>query len=495
MTNWEERINRGGDPSIVIEHVVRYGFAGAAAVRRRPVGRRRLRHRLRAEPDARRSSRSRRGRCCSRTSTSRRSRAAAGALRDARAAHARGRPQHRRRAGGARGGDRADGRRPRRDHVDGDRRAPRAPDARSSSWLCDQAARRDADVVLSVPNDAFWAMENPFHQTMWGEGAFEELRRLLPDDHVAAAQVPINGSCITSPASGGDAVDVRDATSPPRASRATSSPRSGRAATSSRPPPAPRSRDLARPAPLGAAARGRPRVPLRGSARARSATGLRRVKVCFVLNDIALSGGIGVVVEHAHQLAERHGFDVTLADDERRRRAAGPTGGCPRSSCVTLEEAQQRALRRRGRDAVEHVLPPVRRPGRALRVLRAEPRGPLLRARRAGRARPRRHHPRPAGLVHHRGALDRRHARRDPPRRAVLPRAQRRRARTSSRCPSRRRPGRHGRCASCSRATRTCGSRACAEAAAVLRELHEPHVTTFVSPSGKDGDPPWAPTA
>ena len=27
MTNWEERINRGGDPAIVIEHVVRYRFA------------------------------------------------------------------------------------------------------------------------------------------------------------------------------------------------------------------------------------------------------------------------------------------------------------------------------------------------------------------------------------------------------------------------------------------------------------------------------------
>jgi hypothetical protein len=27
MTNWEERINRGGDPAILIEHVVRYRFA------------------------------------------------------------------------------------------------------------------------------------------------------------------------------------------------------------------------------------------------------------------------------------------------------------------------------------------------------------------------------------------------------------------------------------------------------------------------------------
>jgi glycosyltransferase involved in cell wall biosynthesis len=37
------------------------------------------------------------------------------------------------------------------------------------------------------------------------------------------------------------------------------------------------------------------------------------VRVCFVLNDIGLSGGTGVVVEHARQLTKRHGFDVTLA--------------------------------------------------------------------------------------------------------------------------------------------------------------------------------------
>jgi hypothetical protein len=50
--------------------------------------------------------------------------------------------------------------------------------------------------ILSVPNDAFWALENPFHQTMWGEGAFEELRRLLPAEHAIARQVPLTGSAI-----------------------------------------------------------------------------------------------------------------------------------------------------------------------------------------------------------------------------------------------------------------------------------------------------------
>jgi len=49
-------------------------------------------------------------------------------------------------------------------------------------------------VVLSVPNDAFWSLENPYHHTMWGEGAFEELRRLLPADAVVARQVPLDGS-------------------------------------------------------------------------------------------------------------------------------------------------------------------------------------------------------------------------------------------------------------------------------------------------------------
>ncbi len=51
-------------------------------------------------------------------------------------------------------------------------------------------------VLLSVPNDAFWALENPYHETMWGEGAFEELRRLLPADAVVARQIPLDGSHI-----------------------------------------------------------------------------------------------------------------------------------------------------------------------------------------------------------------------------------------------------------------------------------------------------------
>lgn len=48
--------------------------------------------------------------------------------------------------------------------------------------------------VLSVPNDAFWSVENPFHVTTWGEGAFEELRRVLPAEHVVAHQYALHGS-------------------------------------------------------------------------------------------------------------------------------------------------------------------------------------------------------------------------------------------------------------------------------------------------------------
>jgi hypothetical protein len=37
------------------------------------------------------------------------------------------------------------------------------------------------------------------------------------------------------------------------------------------------------------------------------------LKVCFLLNDLQLSGGVAVVLEHAHQLSEAHDMDVTLA--------------------------------------------------------------------------------------------------------------------------------------------------------------------------------------
>ncbi len=61
-------------------------------------------------------------------------------------------------------------------------------------WSGVLARKGAATFVLSVPNDAFWAIENPHHQSVWGEGAFEELRRLLPAEHTLLRQVAVSGS-------------------------------------------------------------------------------------------------------------------------------------------------------------------------------------------------------------------------------------------------------------------------------------------------------------
>lgn len=62
--------------------------------------------------------------------------------------------------------------------------------------LVEAAATGRYTVVLSVPNDAFTAMQNPYHRSMWGEEAFDGLRRLLPDDHVLALQLELRGSTL-----------------------------------------------------------------------------------------------------------------------------------------------------------------------------------------------------------------------------------------------------------------------------------------------------------
>ncbi len=61
---------------------------------------------------------------------------------------------------------------------------------------------KNATVVMSVPNDAFWAAENPHHKTMWGEGAFAELQSLLPEGHSVARQLQLNGSAIAEEGDG-----------------------------------------------------------------------------------------------------------------------------------------------------------------------------------------------------------------------------------------------------------------------------------------------------
>ncbi|MGH2912672.1 MAG: hypothetical protein ACRDJ3_09385, partial [Solirubrobacteraceae bacterium] len=48
----------------------------------------------------------------------------------------------------------------------------------------------------SVPNDTFWSIANPYHLTTWGEGAFEELRTLLPPEHTLFRQVALTGSAL-----------------------------------------------------------------------------------------------------------------------------------------------------------------------------------------------------------------------------------------------------------------------------------------------------------
>jgi SAM-dependent methyltransferase len=62
--------------------------------------------------------------------------------------------------------------------------------------LVELATEHDTTVLASVPNDAFWTIENPHHVTQWGEGAVAELRSLLPADHVLLSQVPLQGSAL-----------------------------------------------------------------------------------------------------------------------------------------------------------------------------------------------------------------------------------------------------------------------------------------------------------
>jgi SAM-dependent methyltransferase len=63
-------------------------------------------------------------------------------------------------------------------------------------------------VVLSVPNDAFWNMRNPYHLAAWGEGAMEELRSVLPPGHVVLHQVALSGSAVL-PADAEERFDVQ----------------------------------------------------------------------------------------------------------------------------------------------------------------------------------------------------------------------------------------------------------------------------------------------
>ncbi len=189
---------------------------------------------------------------------------------------------------------------------------------------------------------------------MWGEGAFEELRRLLPPD--ARRRPP-------GPAGRLARRDRRRSRSPCRRSRRvpTRSPRT------SSPPSAPapaswrRARWRSRPTwtagAAGSASASRTWPFLRPSWRSCAPTSSGRggdrapqrpadvLNVAFLVNDLQLSGGVGVVVEHARQLAPPR---------DRRHAGAGPRAGGPR---LALPRP------RRGRRAVARPgpHPPLRR--------------------------------------------------------------------------------------------------------------------------------------
>jgi len=63
-------------------------------------------------------------------------------------------------------------------------------------WSGTLAREGVATFAISVPNDAFWSIDNPFHMSKWSEGAFEELRRLLPREHTLLRQVALSGSAL-----------------------------------------------------------------------------------------------------------------------------------------------------------------------------------------------------------------------------------------------------------------------------------------------------------
>jgi SAM-dependent methyltransferase len=74
--------------------------------------------------------------------------------------------------------------------------------------LSELAEAGEATVLLSVPNDDFWAIDNPFHETSWGEGSFAELRSLLPGGTVVARQLALQGSAVVPEGHDGERLSV-----------------------------------------------------------------------------------------------------------------------------------------------------------------------------------------------------------------------------------------------------------------------------------------------
>jgi glycosyltransferase involved in cell wall biosynthesis len=64
------------------------------------------------------------------------------------------------------------------------------------------------------------------------------------------------------------------------------------------------------------------------------------VRIAFILQDLQLSGGVGVVVEHASQLNRRHGFECSLVVTGRPTDAPWPYRGLADVRVLGLEEAR-----------------------------------------------------------------------------------------------------------------------------------------------------------
>ena len=65
------------------------------------------------------------------------------------------------------------------------------------------------------------------------------------------------------------------------------------------------------------------------------------MRVAFLLQDLQLSGGVGVVVEHASQLAAHHGFDVTLAMTRKQEEPDWSFRGLEHLHVVPVERARE----------------------------------------------------------------------------------------------------------------------------------------------------------
>ena len=70
--------------------------------------------------------------------------------------------------------------------------------------LADAGERHGVTVVLGLPDDALGAPADAARRSTWTEAAFEELRRLLPDDTVEVPQVALAGSVVLAGRTAGE---------------------------------------------------------------------------------------------------------------------------------------------------------------------------------------------------------------------------------------------------------------------------------------------------